>query len=76
MSRSQWRSVFIVALRLVITLLFVPAIPSSSETPARGRTYLRPGAIRRGVRWSLALSKSLHSRRYGFQPSLHRPAPL
>ena len=33
MSRSQWRSVFIVALRLVITLLFVPAILVKLRNP-------------------------------------------
>jgi uncharacterized membrane protein YphA (DoxX/SURF4 family) len=33
MSRSQWRSVLIVALRLVITLLFVPAILVKIRNP-------------------------------------------
>jgi uncharacterized membrane protein YphA (DoxX/SURF4 family) len=33
MSRSQWRSVLIVALRLVITLLFVPAILVKLRSP-------------------------------------------
>ena len=33
MSRSQWRSVLIVALRLVITLLFVPAILVKLRNP-------------------------------------------
>ena len=33
MSRSQWRSVFIVAVRLVITLLFVPAILVKLRNP-------------------------------------------
>jgi hypothetical protein len=33
MGRSQWRSVFIVALRLVITLLFVPAILVKLRNP-------------------------------------------
>ncbi len=31
MSRSQWRSVLIVALRLVIILLFVPAMVRSRD---------------------------------------------
>jgi uncharacterized membrane protein YphA (DoxX/SURF4 family) len=33
MSRSQWRSVLIVALRLLITLLFVPAILVKLRNP-------------------------------------------
>ena len=33
MSRSQWRSVWIVALRLVITLFFVPAILVKLRNP-------------------------------------------
>jgi uncharacterized membrane protein YphA (DoxX/SURF4 family) len=33
MSRSQWRSVLIVALRLVITVLFVPAILVKFQRP-------------------------------------------
>jgi uncharacterized membrane protein YphA (DoxX/SURF4 family) len=33
MSRSQWRSVLIVALRLVVTLLFVPAILVKLRNP-------------------------------------------
>jgi len=33
MSRSQWRSALIVALRLVITLLFVPAILVKLRNP-------------------------------------------
>ena len=34
MSRSRWRSVLIVALRLVITVLFVPAILVKLRNPA------------------------------------------
>ena len=34
MGRSQWRSILIVALRLVITLLFVPAILVKLRSPS------------------------------------------
>jgi len=74
MSCSQWRSVLIVPLRFVITLLFVPAILVKLRNPGAWAHLFTTWGYRLGVHWSLALSKSLDSQRYGFQPSLHWPA--